>query len=143
MPGNLTPMRVTTWFHPDNKKFDATLLVTNNGDEPAGGEFEITFGYSYYDYSQDPPLMVYRERQENTPLSMNVQPGGTYPYVFPDIPYVRKPGVTTAPYTFFALVDSDGAIAESDEYDNDLTQMSTLRPPRVARPRRPNNRVIR
>ena len=127
---NLRPVDVTVWFHPDNAAFDATLLVNNNGAAPALGSFKITFGYSYLDYSQDPPLTVYHERNMVVPGSTDVQPGGTNPFVFTNIPFVRKPGNTIAPYNFYALVDAENQIAESNEADNNLTVTKLLRPPR-------------
>jgi hypothetical protein len=132
---NLRPVKVSVWFHADNQKFDATLWITNDGTAPALGSFEITFGYSYYDHSQDPPLMVYHERKMQTPGTTDVQPGGTNPFEFPDIAYIRDPGSTRAPYTFYASVDDLGQIAESDDADNDLTVNLWLRPPLVPRPK--------
>ena len=134
---NLHPTKVTVWFHPDNKQFDATLWINNDGADPALGAFRIDFGYAYYDYSQDPPLYETHERFVETPGATDIQPGGTNPFYFTNIPYVRKSGARSALYTFWAIVDEENQIPESDEGDNMLTQMSALKPPLVPRPQRP------
>jgi len=59
-------------------------------------------------------------------------PDGTDPFVFTNIAFLRKPGNTIAPYTFYALVDAENQIAESSEADNNLTVTKLLRPPRFS-----------
>ena len=139
---NLQPVNVTVWFHPNNTAFDATLWVKNTGAGPAIGGFNIVFSYSYYDYSQDPPLFVYHERNTPVPASTDVQPGGTNPFVFTDITFVHKPGSIMAPYTFYASVDANSQIQETNENDNNLTLPTVLRPPRVPRPQPSPPRIL-
>lgn len=131
---NLRPVDVRVWFHGDNKAFDATLLITNDGAVPAQHAFKIIFGYSYFSYTQDPPLFVYHERTLAVPGSLPIQPGDTYPFVFPDIRFEHKTGDLMAPYTFYALVDSEGQVHESNEQDNQLQTIKVIRPPRFPNP---------
>lgn len=153
---NLRPFDVTTWFHPDKKQFDATLWVINIGSDPAIGAFKIIFGYSFYSYSQSPPLLVYSERRLVVPSSTNIPPDENIPVVFPNCSYSRKEGNEREPYTFYALVDSDFQIRESNDADNSTFVASNqqsviklLRPPLVSRPNprtldgiRPDPRVV-
>jgi hypothetical protein len=124
---NLRAVDVRVWFHADNKAFDATLLITNDGGAPAQHAFKIVFGYL-------DPSGAYHERNLSVLGALPLQPGDTYPFVFPDIAFEKKQGNVMAPYTFYALVDADDQIQESNEIDNSFQTTKVIRPPRFPHP---------
>jgi hypothetical protein len=127
----LTIARLTIEFHLDNRQFDATVWVNNPGILPSLGSFEIDLSVGYYTYDQDPPLYVDGVFNMTTLDSSDVQPGGTNPFVFPNIPFVTRPGTASALYTFDVQLYAgpNGVVA-----DQTLHLQFNLRPPRIPRP---------
>jgi hypothetical protein len=122
---------ITLKFHPDYRAFDATVWVNNDGILPALGSFELDLSVSFYTYGQDPPLYDNAVYSKTTPDSTDVQPGGTNPFLYPNIPFVTKPGSPSALYTFDVLLFAgpDGVVA-----DQNLHEQFQLQPPRIPRP---------
>ena len=120
-------------FHPDKQQFDAIVRVANDGILPALGSFELDLSVTYYIYDQDPPLEVDAVYPMTTPDSTDVQPGGTNPFVFPNIPFVPKPGSRplSALYTFDVLLFAG---PHGDVADQNLHVQFLLRPPIIPRP---------
>ena len=123
--------RVTVEFHPDNKEFDATVWVNNDGILPALGSFELDLSVTFDTYEQDPPLHESHVYPKTTPDSTDVQPGGTNPFLYPNIPFITKPGSANALYTFDVLLYAGpgGVVA-----DQNLHVQFLLRPPLIPRP---------
>jgi hypothetical protein len=122
---------LSTWFHLDNQEFDVIIWVNNDSILPALGSFELDLSVTYDDYSQDPPLHVNRVFPSMTPDSTDVQPGGTNPFIFHNIPFVTKPGSGSALYTFdvLLLAGPDGVVA-----DQNLHEVRLMKPPLIPRP---------
>lgn len=124
---------LTVQFHADNQRFDAIVRVNNDGILPALGSFELDLSVTYYTYDQDPPLEHDDFFPMTTPDSTDVQPGGTNPFVFPNIPFVPKPGSRplSALYTFDVLLFAG---PHGDVADQNLHVQFLLRPPVLPRP---------
>jgi hypothetical protein len=118
-------------FHSDNKQIDAVVWVNNDGIFPVLGSFELDLSVAFYTYGQDPPLLEDLAFQTQTPDSTDIQPGGTNPFVFPNIPFVTKPGSSSAIYTFDALLFAgpDGVVG-----DQTMHVQYSLKPLLVPRP---------
>ena len=131
---DLRPTDVRIQWHADRSGFDFAILVHNDG-APVSGPFKITAAVEYSDYSQDPPLDVFRSQDFIVPAAMWIQPGDTYTSeYFHNVPFLLRPGTAIASYTFYALVDADGQIRESIEANNNLQVTKLLKVPRIVIP---------
>lgn len=115
---------ITIQFQPNHTQFNATVLVNNDGIVPAAGSFELDLSVGYYTYDQDPPLYVDAVYPSTTPASTDIQPGATSPFVFPNIPFVTKPGSPNALYTFDVLLFAgpDGEFGDQSLHEQFLLQ---------------------
>jgi hypothetical protein len=112
--------------------FDAAVVINNQGAETAVGPFKVTLGVEYPDYSQDPPLRVYREVALNVPAAVTIDPGATYQTTdaMKNIPINRRPGSTLPPiYDYYILVDADNQIEETNNENNYLHFTDHRTPP--------------
>lgn len=129
---DLSAKDFTIRWHTDKKAFDFAVLVHNDG-APVSGPFKITLGITYVsDYSQSPPLTDTAEITVTVPAGLTLQTGDTYTSeYFLNIPFVVAPGSSFASDTFYALVDSDDQIQESNKANNNLQQSLVLKPPLI------------
>jgi hypothetical protein len=119
-------------WHSDKKAFDFAVQVQNAGSA-VSGPFKITLGAQYIsDNSQQPPLYDYAEISFEVPSTTTIEMGDTYTsQYFLNIPFIVAPGTSSAPDMFYAFVDADEQIQESDKTNNSLTLFNAMRPPRV------------
>lgn len=119
-------------WHADKKAFDFAVQVQNAGSA-VSGPFKITLGAQYIsDNSQQPPLYDYAEISFEVPSTITIEMGATYTSeYFTNIPFIVAPGTTSAPDMFYAFVDADEQIQESNEMNNSLTLYKAMKPPRV------------
>lgn len=126
---DLAPTDFAIRFHPGGAAFDFAVLIHNEG-APVGGSFKITLGVEYYVYGQDPPLDVYREQDFVTPPSTWIQPGDTFTSeYFLNVPFITRTKSSMASYTFYALVDADDQVNESNKANNNLQLTKLLKRP--------------
>jgi hypothetical protein len=131
---DLTPLDVTIRWNPDRVHFDFAVLIHNNG-APVSGPFKVTLGVEYYDYSQDPPLDVYAEQDFIFPSYIWLDTNDTVPSQYwTNVPFLTRPGTSFASYTFYALVDADDQIVESNKFNNNLQVTKVLKVPRIINP---------
>jgi len=127
-------VRLTFQFHRDNKQFDVTVWVNNPGILPALGSFELDLSATYTDYSSgdSPPPQINSVFPKTTPESTDVQPGGTNPFVYPNIPFIAEPGKATADYVFDVLLFAGpGGVVGDDNLHEEYKQ---FKPPLFQRP---------
>jgi hypothetical protein len=132
---HLKLVNLTVQFHPDNKEFDVTVWVNNDGILSALGSFELDLSVSYTSeyIPGGPNLTTDVVSPKTTPESTDLEPGDTAPFVFPNFPYVPDPNPNSpgALYTFDVLLFAgpDGVVANQRMHVEYY-----LKPPRIPRP---------
>lgn len=125
---DLIPTGITVTLHPDRQAFDWALNILNDGVGDANGAFSVTLGLVYYTYDQDPPLQGTHEITVAVPAATDIQPTKTYTTeAWPDVPILYPPGKsTTAQYQFYANVDLNNQIQETNKSNNSLQLSQTF-----------------
>jgi hypothetical protein len=131
---DLSPTDVIIRWNFDRVHFDFAVVIHNSG-APTSGPFKITLGVEYYVYSQDPPLDTFHQRDFIFPnyLSINTNDNVVSEY-WTNVNFVTRPGSSFASYTFYALIDADDQIAESNKYNNNLQVSKVLKVPMIILP---------
>jgi hypothetical protein len=119
---DLMPTGVTITLHQDRKAFDWVVNILNDGAGDAIGAFTATLGLVYYTYDQDPPVQGTHEITVAVPAATDIPPAKTYTtQAWTNVPILYPPGMaTTQPYQFFATVDSNNQIQETNKSNNSL-----------------------
>jgi hypothetical protein len=123
---DLSAIDFTLRWHVDKTAFDFAVLVHNAGAR-VSGPFNIVLGVTY--------TGVFGEVTVAVPATTTIQVGETYtsPF-FPNVPYTPNPGASFAADIFYALVDSDDQIEESNKLNNNLTLTKIIKPPKFVLP---------
>jgi len=107
----------------------------HNSGAPVSGPFKITLGVSYYVYTQDPPLYKSVAQDFIFPSHFWINTNDTVPSNYwTDVPFVTKPGSSSASYRFDAIVDADDQIMESNKDNNQTTLTKLLKVPKIVLP---------
>jgi len=131
---DLSPVDVIIRWNPDRVHFDFAVLIHNSG-APVSGPFKVTLGVEYYDYNQSPPLDTFHQRDFIFPNSLWINTNDTLRSAYwTDIRFVTRPKTSFASYTFYALIDADDQIAESDKHNNNLQVTRVLKVPLIIVP---------
>jgi hypothetical protein len=135
---DLAPLALTIRFHDDGSAFDIRYLITNVGDAPAPGGFQIGLTAHYRSHAQDPPLDVDVAEVLTFPANVIIEPGDTVPSGYlQNIPFrpnkldVQYPAVH---YIFTCVVDVEGQVAESNKQNNGMENTLDLHVPLIIVP---------
>jgi hypothetical protein len=135
---DLAPLGVTIQFHPDGSAFDLQYLITNGGDAPAPGGFQIGLTAQYRDHSQDPAETVDISDLLTFPPNVFIEPGDIVPsgYLL-NIPFRPNKLDTEYPkvaYVFECTVDVENQVAESNKQNNSVQNAMSVGLPLIILP---------
>jgi hypothetical protein len=135
---DLAPVALTIRFHDDGSAFDVQYLVTNIGDAPAPGGFQIGLTAHYLSHAQDPALDVDVIEILTFPANAIIEPGDTVPSGYlQNIPFQPNKLDNEYPavhYKFTCIVDVADQVAESDKQNNGMENKVDLHVPLIIVP---------